>query len=176
MHPEPASSRGSLLRSEQYDAVLTGVATYRNNLPVIIDPERLKQFPFSSTGQEIIQVEKSIVAEKEPVKIRVTFSQRSADDFSMIVEVSGDTERSAQCPQHPSRTIFLTEPFYPPSLRVEADPGALRDVIDRQYVIPIVVEGPQVYNIKLTQFLSSFFTVGSCFHRSSWLHKTWLLR
>jgi hypothetical protein len=151
--------------SEKYDAILAGLAAYRNDFSVIVDAEPLEEFPPSSGIQEFVEIAKLIITVKKAVKILVTLGQGPADDFSIVVEIAGDAERSAQSSQHTAGSILLPEGFNATGFRVERYACALRNVIQRKHIVLIVIERPEVDNFKPLGAASSFFTVLSCLDR-----------
>src|ERR1700678_1066836 len=78
--------------TKKYDAILAGLAAYRNDFSVIVDAEPLEEFPPSSGIQEFVEIAKLIITVKKAVKILVTLGQGPADDLSIVVEIAGDAE------------------------------------------------------------------------------------
>jgi hypothetical protein len=99
------------------------------------------------------------------MKALVPFGQRAANDVAMIIQIARNTEGTTQGSQHTASPVFLAEGLNSASLGVERHSSALRDVIDRENVVTIVVERSKVDNVEPFGVTSSF-RVLSCLQSS----------
>jgi hypothetical protein len=164
--------RGSGSGPQQDNTVLTSAAPDSDDLPVIVDPERLNQFPPSSGIQKVVQVVQLIVAVKKPVKVFVALGEGPTDDFAMVVQVTSDAESAAQSSQHAAHPIFLLEGLDAPGRGVERHPGALAAIIEREHVVAIIVERSEVDYLEPLRRTGGTLTVRSRFGKSKCFHRT----
>lgn len=132
MGAAPGAAYGGSGSGPQQDyAVLAGAAPDSDDFPVIVDAQRLNHFPSRSRIEKVVQIVELIVAVKEAVKVFVAFSERSTDDFAVVVERSSDAESAAQGSQHAARAIFLPEGLDAAGGRVERHACALAAIVER---------------------------------------------
>lgn len=127
---------------------MPGIASDCDDLPVIVNAQSLKQFPSSSRGQEPVQVVKAVVAVKESVKVFVAFGQRATNNLASVVNGTSHAERTSESSQHAAGSAFLPKSLDSARLLVQRHAYKLGDVIQRQHVVPVVVERPEVDNLE----------------------------
>src|SRR5580704_19035408 len=113
------------------------MAADRNNLPVIVDAECLQQLPSSARVEELVEIVHLVVAVDEAVKVPVARSQRTADDFSVVVQGASDAERTAEGSEHAAVSAFLAEGFDAAGLGIEGYPHDLGKIVNSEHIVPV---------------------------------------
>src|SRR5580700_737821 len=163
---------GSRSGSKQHNAILTGVGSDSDDLPVIVDAQRLNHFPSSFGLQKVVQIVKLIVAVKEPVKVLVAPGQRPAYDFAVVVKIASNAERAAQSSQHAACPVFLPEGFDPAGVRVEGHACKLGAVVESEHIVAVVIERAEINDLEFLRMTGGSLVVLSCLHKLNCFHKT----
>jgi hypothetical protein len=145
----PLQSRHpSVFGSQQNDMVPAVVGADADYFPPIVDRECLEQLPPAARLQELIQVVQAMLTVEKSMKALVALRKRPADDFTAVIDIARDAERSSQSAQCRTLSTLLAESLDTPRILAEENTGQLPAIVDRFHVVAVVVKGPQIHDVE----------------------------
>jgi hypothetical protein len=84
----------------------------------------------------------------------------------MVVQVVGNAERAPQRSQHAASSIRLAEGLDAAGFRIQRHACTLRNIVERKYIVPVIIERPEINNIEPLSVFGDSLGVLSRLYRS----------